>query len=674
MRYSKHRLPRFLKLAVGALAAAGVTAMPAAAEVPSTTTVIPPVVPSTTSRPAGFDPARHMGLDEVRPGMKGYGVTVILGQASEKFEVEVISIAKNFNPGQDIFIVRVTRPDFQLLGVAQGMSGSPIYLYDSAGKPKLAGALAYGWPFAKEPVTGIQPIENMLSLAYGDNLPPVVADASEGATWRLRDCLKSPPQSPDLLNAPSGDGVTGMQRTARLIYSGNIPRPFMEMMTTRLGLPAGESGAGAISMDTPATAGLPTTRPASARTMKPGDTLIVPLVAGDANLVVLGTATEVIGDRVLGFGHPFLGSGTAELPMANGTVALTVASLNASFKLGSMDDLVGTLTRDTTCGVGGVIGKIPAMTPVTVTVHLPESKHSHTYNFIVAREPQLMALLLQMAVGSATGGASTPRGQLTQSYDVKVELSTGQMISRSNVTSTEAGGTLEETLGQVGRAIFESPFGKLQVAKVTADVTVETTNRTVVLLSGELDKQAVTPGASLRGRVIVRPYRAAEKSMPFEFPLPADMPEGDYTLTIGGGDALQEAAMLADPGRYEAHSFQQQVDVLNQMCQTRNDKLFAFVPTPDATGVQVGKSRMNDLPASRRRVLLDLPGRPTNEIRPLLTRELQSPGIAVGQVQLDFTVSHNPVMAKIVRTKAGASGAGSTAMPPGLEQALKDLP
>ena len=39
------------------------------------------------------------------------------------------------------------------------MSGSPIYV-----DGKLVGALAYGWPFSREPICGITPIQSMLDI------------------------------------------------------------------------------------------------------------------------------------------------------------------------------------------------------------------------------------------------------------------------------------------------------------------------------------------------------------------------------------------------------------------------------------------------------------------------------------------------------------------------------
>ena len=51
-------------------------------------------------------------------------------------------------------------------GVIAGMSGSPVYI-----DGRLVGAVAFAFPFAKEPIAGIQPIQQMLNLleSYGSN-------------------------------------------------------------------------------------------------------------------------------------------------------------------------------------------------------------------------------------------------------------------------------------------------------------------------------------------------------------------------------------------------------------------------------------------------------------------------------------------------------------------------
>src|SRR5215207_5365201 len=111
-----------------------------------------------------FDPAKHMKINEIRPGMKGYGLSVFMGTKIERFDVEVLSILKDFNPKYDVILVRLAGANLEHTGSIAGMSGSPIYLKDDQGRERMAGAFAYGWPLMKEPLAGVQPIQYMLKL------------------------------------------------------------------------------------------------------------------------------------------------------------------------------------------------------------------------------------------------------------------------------------------------------------------------------------------------------------------------------------------------------------------------------------------------------------------------------------------------------------------------------
>ena len=121
-----------------------------------------------TASPSLFDPARHMHVSEVRPGMKGYGVSVFRGTKVERFDVEVLSVLHNFNPKCDVVLITCHGANLEHTGSIAGMSGSPIYLKDDSGHYRMIGAFAYGWPLAKDPIAGVQPIEYMLKLPTDD--------------------------------------------------------------------------------------------------------------------------------------------------------------------------------------------------------------------------------------------------------------------------------------------------------------------------------------------------------------------------------------------------------------------------------------------------------------------------------------------------------------------------
>src|SRR5687768_11821666 len=75
--------------------------------------------------PSLFDPSRHMRVSEVRPGMKGYGLSVFMGTKIERFEVEVVSVLHNFNPKYDVVLIKCRGANLELTGAVAGRSGPP---------------------------------------------------------------------------------------------------------------------------------------------------------------------------------------------------------------------------------------------------------------------------------------------------------------------------------------------------------------------------------------------------------------------------------------------------------------------------------------------------------------------------------------------------------------------
>src|SRR5262245_12496467 len=92
-------------------------------------------LPGTHARP---NPESYWQVDDVRPGMKGVGRTVMKGTKIENFDAEVIGVLKNTSPGRDMVLCRLSGLDLAKTGVIAGMSGSPVYV-----EGKLLGAVAY---------------------------------------------------------------------------------------------------------------------------------------------------------------------------------------------------------------------------------------------------------------------------------------------------------------------------------------------------------------------------------------------------------------------------------------------------------------------------------------------------------------------------------------------------
>jgi len=116
------------------------------------------------------DPPDIMPAAEVKPGMKGYGLTVFSGTAPERFDVEILSTIKNVFPNQDLFLIKTpNHPRLDSAHLVAGMSGSPIYV-----NGKMIGAYSYGPSFAKEPIALVTPIKYMLE-DLARPIPKVIA-------------------------------------------------------------------------------------------------------------------------------------------------------------------------------------------------------------------------------------------------------------------------------------------------------------------------------------------------------------------------------------------------------------------------------------------------------------------------------------------------------------------
>src|SRR5919206_2163566 len=99
-------------------------------------------------------------LEEVRVGQKGVARTVFAGSEPEEFGLEVLGVLPGFPaPRKSVIIARLSGPQVERTSVFAGMSGSPVYI-----DGRLVGAIAYAFPFSKEPIAGITPIKQMVEM------------------------------------------------------------------------------------------------------------------------------------------------------------------------------------------------------------------------------------------------------------------------------------------------------------------------------------------------------------------------------------------------------------------------------------------------------------------------------------------------------------------------------
>src|SRR5437667_3073308 len=117
-----------------------------------------PEAPAAPTRGAPDTPTL-LDLQTLRPGQKAQVRTVFRGDSVETFEAEIVGVLAGGRAEGDLIVARATSDRVASTGVAQGMSGSPVFV-----DGRLVGALSTGWTFSREPLFGITPIREMLGV------------------------------------------------------------------------------------------------------------------------------------------------------------------------------------------------------------------------------------------------------------------------------------------------------------------------------------------------------------------------------------------------------------------------------------------------------------------------------------------------------------------------------
>jgi hypothetical protein len=571
-----------------------------------------------------FDPQRHMRVAEVKPGMKGYGLSVFRGTTIERFDVEVVSILRNFNPKHDVILIRCSGAGLEHSGAISGMSGSPVYLADGQGRERMIGAFAYGWPLLKDPLAGVQPIEYMLEMPASDAKPVAASQPAGGGAqmrrgagvrqrmhWSLGEVVplpggKTPKSFPFATLSsldPNPDHFANFNDKSRLaplaspLMVGGVPSSVLDAYTPLL------RAYGMIPMQAGGGGSAKTDAKNSTVQLEPGSVLAVPMVTGDVDFTAIGTVTEEIAGRVFGFGHPFVNEGPTALPMGTGEINGVLARLDQSMKLGSLLSLKGALTTDRAVGVAGAEGDVPPTAPIELRVRYADGSEDETYRFNCALHPRLTPMLGALALSAAMSGMRELPQYHTINYDLDIAFSNGQELRMSDVAVNAGGSWPIQGVVLPLVAAMENPFERVTLKKITGTVTVVPEAREAEILSVNIPRLKYKPGETVKAFVTYRPFRGAEAILPIDLELPSDLGDGTYQLVVGGWERFVTDEQMAQPFRFTAESSEQVFAVLRDVMSMRHNALYVrLLRQPD--GIAVGRVAMPRLPSSRRQVLL----------------------------------------------------------------------
>ncbi len=581
--------------------------------------------------------------DALHPGQKAVVRTVFAGDRIESFEAEILGVLRGGRVEGDMIVARATSERVIQSGVAQGMSGSPVYV-----DGKLVGALSSGWTFEREPIFGITPIGEMLRVldlpSGGDDPSGAGPTGVENTSLpRFREFAWPEDDSPaPQASAPPVRAVETNPFAGRASFGALAPLALPlactglspEMLERArdllapLGLavvPGGQAPAG----------GAP---PAE---LEPGSPVAVDLMRGDLQMSAIGTVTYRDHDRVLIFGHPFFQAGAVRMPLATAEILTIVPSAAASFKLGVRGREVGVATQDRRAAMAGTLGGKAHLLPLDVRVLSARQPEQH-FHFDVLEDRAMAPTLIAIAsLNSVMESGGAGAGQ-TIHWSMRVVRQGAPPLELHDVATGES--AFGELLGGMVsplRFLFNNPYRKLALESLSVEVHVEPVREQWTLRSARLVGNAVRPGASATLQCELERWRGGRSIRTLHVTVPEEAPPGRYLLWVGGGSELNRFESIRRPARYRPTSLD---DAWRRLAVSRpNDALYAalFARAPEITNE--GRD-YPELPSSA--VIVLSGGSATNERRRSDTATMDETrealeGVVHGELLLELVVDEH---------------------------------
>ena len=505
--------------------------------------------------PSPPDNPQVIPMSEITEGMEGVGYTVIHGTNVEPFKVKVISVLRKMWHGSDAILIELEGLNLEHSGTVAGMSGSPIY-FDG----KIAGALAFGWNYAKDPIAGVTPIEEMYKL-YNDTNASKVASISKNSL-----------QTPLMFSGFNGDSF--------LEYSDKFKKMgFYPMQAGGSISDINQSGKFLF-----------------------GDSVAIVLIDGDFSIAGVGTVSHTDDEKFLLFGHSMWSKGRLRAPVSRAYINHIVASTASSFKIGAAySNYLGYTVYDGTFGVSGVYGEVPENTMIPVNLQVEDQSFlNKDFNFRVLNDPTYFSYLLSMAIYTAvtSSAGSDEDGVFSVSYEIETDYFeepykvTDRILSYSSKDAFKT--AIEQLIAPVDFFIYNN-FNRVGIKSIK--LSIKRSNLEYAFLNDiTLLEPKAKAGETIHLRVGITPYGKEKTYINIPVKLPVNLTTDVYSIYAANEYIYNYAERLFMPNKYKIRSLD---DVMRIYGKSYDDKALKVWLYSSARGVQIGKDSFPMLPISK---------------------------------------------------------------------------
>jgi len=332
-----------------------------------------------------------------------------------------------------------------------------------------------------------------------------------------------------------------------------------------------------------------TPRAVSSPALRPGDPIGVALMSGDLELGATGTVTEVDGNRVYAFGHPFYGLGPTQFPMTRAYVHAILPSLQSSMKIASTGEVVRTVSQDRATTIAGTLGAGPAMIPIKLTVTNTERGLKKTFNMAMVNDELFTPLLAYLSILNTLTSYERQNGVGTYALRGSASIKNHGAITFEDLFTGDqpSAGAAASVVAPIN-FLLRNSFEGVEFEGLNLEIDASEQPRSATLERVWIDGTRTKPGTTVDLKVLLRTYRGEEitKSVPVQIPANA---RGSVSIMVADATRLSQwEARELQVQPLQTRGVPQMIRLLND--SRKNNRLYVRLVTRDGGAVVRGES------------------------------------------------------------------------------------
>jgi hypothetical protein len=547
-------------------------------------------------------------LSAIKPGLKGVGKTVFQGDKIEEFQVEILGVLENIAPRQSAILARLSGGPLENTGVLSGMSGSPVFI-----DGKMVGAISFSFPFSKDAISGITPIQQMVDIFNKPEGPvridPIKIEVSSippHRTVALHPSIDLSNLSP--LNSRkyavgelATEGIPSLRPLSGQVFS-YIDTPILLSGFSAKAARLFDGAFKSIGMSVVQAGGISAGSGSSTLTdgsdIQPGSSVAVQLIRGDLGTAAsaAGSVTYRDGNKIYAFGHPWLSVGPVQMPFSKAKVVSLISNLSSSFKIAVPTDLAGSITQDRSQGLYGTVGLAPRLIPLIINLKSSRNR-LESYKYEVVNDRFLTPLLVNFTIFNTITTNERTLGESTLQVQGKISVKGQPEVKIENMFSGDNNSQAFASLAVVLPLsyLMGSGFENVDVESIIVDIKSLEEKRTAVLDRVWANRSEIRAGETLNLSAYLRASNGEEQVEKIPLEIPSDVPSGMLLVTVADGSTLMAVENRFLRQNFIPRDLDQLIRAINNI--RKNDRVYVRLQRPEPSVIIRGEE-LSSLPPS----------------------------------------------------------------------------